>query len=262
MPPGVSEEILQQRRYYERTAGSYDMMHVSDDDEHARALGAFVGLADVFGPVESVLDVGAGTGRAMAILQRRWQEATIMGVEPVAELRKIGHGKGISPTRLVSGDALRLDYPDDAFDYVIETGMLHHVAMPGLAIAEMARVARRGIMISDVNNFAGGSTALQLLKTIVKHAKLWSALIWIQTRGRMYKSDEGDGIFYSFSVFDHLHCFRTKFPAIHFMNTVPCRGGSLTRHAGGVMVFATIPNPRVDLPTKLEQKAERRENAG
>ncbi len=245
MPEDVSAEVLEQRRYYERTAEAYDTMHVRTDDEHARALGAFMGLADVFGPVASVLDVGAGTGRAMAIMQRHWPQAKIMGIEPVAELRTVGHGKGLSPDRLVAGDALRLDYPDGAFDYVIETGVLHHIPRPGLAIAEMARVARLGIMISDVNNFASGSAAVKLVKTVAKHTKLTRALIWVQTRGRMYKIDEGDGVFYNFSVFDHLDCFKSKFPSIHFMNTVQCRSGSLTYDAGGVMVFATsTPGPR------------------
>ncbi|HUB63238.1 MAG TPA: hypothetical protein VL996_02140, partial [Methylocella sp.] len=61
----MSNVIKEQQDYYLRTAEHYDDMHVRQIDEHGKALGAFMGMAEVFGPVESVLDVGAGTGRAV-----------------------------------------------------------------------------------------------------------------------------------------------------------------------------------------------------
>ena len=116
-------------------------MHIRQADEHGKALGAFVGLAEAFGPVGSVLDVGAGTGRAIEKLKARWPKAKIIGIEPADALREVGHKKGIGYDELVAGDALDLEFRDDSFDFVIETGALHHIKTPIDAVKEMARVA-------------------------------------------------------------------------------------------------------------------------
>ena len=49
-----------------------------------------------FYKVSSILDVGAGTGRAMFWLQQRFPKLTIKGIEPVEALRNQGFAKGIS----------------------------------------------------------------------------------------------------------------------------------------------------------------------
>jgi ubiquinone/menaquinone biosynthesis C-methylase UbiE len=179
----MATEIEAQRQYYERTAEHYDAMHVSPTDEHGRALGAFIGLAEAFGPITSVLDVGAGTGRAMSKLKTACPKAKVVGVEPVAALREIGYSKGLSTEELVPGDVLQLSFDDDAFDYVIETGVLHHVYNPTKAVREMVRVARKGVMISDGNNIGQGNSLVRYIKYLIKTAGLFSALVWIQTRG-------------------------------------------------------------------------------
>jgi ubiquinone/menaquinone biosynthesis C-methylase UbiE len=238
MPQEISSEVWKQRNYYERTAEHYDSMHVNPDDEHGRALSSFMGLAEIFGPVDSVLDVGAGTGRAMRKLKDRWPSAKVLGIEPVDALREVGHKNGISPNELVAGDALNLNINDDCFDYVIETGVLHHISKPRIAAKEMARVARKGIMISDINNIGQGNYVARAAKYFIKSAGLWPALVWMQTGGKMYKVSEGDGVFYSFSAYDCVDSVKAKFPIIHYMNTVQCDGISLYRGASHVMIFA------------------------
>jgi ubiquinone/menaquinone biosynthesis C-methylase UbiE len=239
MPIEIPNEVSEQRRYYERTAQHYDSMHVDARDEHGKALNAFMGLAEVFGPVTSVLDVGAGTGRALKKLKDRWPDARVIGVEPVDALREVGHKNGLLPTQLISGDALHLDFADNSFDYVIETGVLHHIAEPGLAVREMARVARKGLMISDTNNIGQGGAASRAIKYLIKSAGLWPAFVWLQTGGKMYKMSEGDGVFYSFSAYDCIDSFQVKFPNIHYMNTMRSAGVNIYRGSPHVMLFAT-----------------------
>jgi ubiquinone/menaquinone biosynthesis C-methylase UbiE len=201
----VSHETKVQHAYYLRTAEHYDAMHLRDSDEHGKALSAFMGLAEVSGPVDSVLDVGAGTGRAIEKLKRRWPRARVMGIEPVAALRVQGYKKGIPENELVAGDALSLAFCDDYFDFVIETGVLHHIKTPIAVVKEMTRVARKGIMISDSNNIGqGGATARAI----------------------------------SFSAFDCVTTTTKKFPVVHYMNTVRTNGFDLHRGAGQVMIFA------------------------
>jgi ubiquinone/menaquinone biosynthesis C-methylase UbiE len=234
----TSFEIQEQRQYYERTAPHYDAMHVNATDEHGRALGAFMGLAEVFGPITSVLDVGAGTGRAMNKLKARWPNAKIIGVEPTDALRKVGYTNGLSTDELIDGDALKLQFADNTFDYVVETGVLHHISHPLLAVKEMARVAKKGIMISDNNNIGHGNSIARATKYLTKSIGLWPALVWMQTGGKMYKTSEGDGVFYSFSAFDCVGSFKYKFPIIHYMNTEQCDGFNLYRGSSHVMIFA------------------------
>lgn len=235
-PP--SSEIQEQRQYYERTASHYDAMHLNPADEHGRALGAFMGLAEAFGPIMSVLDVGAGTGRAIHKLKARWPDAKIVGVEPVAALREAGYRNGVSTSELVPGDALNLHFADNSFDYVVETGVLHHISHPSQAVKEMARVASKGVMLSDNNNIGQGSSVVRAAKYIAKSIGLWPALVWMQTGGKMYKTSEGDGVFYSFSAFDCVGILKSKFPIIHYLNTGRCTGFNLYRGATHVMIFA------------------------
>ncbi len=239
MAAKLSTDTEKQRSYYERTAELYDAMHVNPADEHGRALSAFMALAELAGPVASVLDVGAGTGRALKALKQRWPDAKVIGIEPVDALRMVGHQNGISPDELIAGDALKLDFDSDSFDYVIETGALHHIAKPSIAVKEMTRVARKGIMISDSNNIGQGNSLARAMKFLIKTAGLWPLFIWMQTGGKMYKASDGDGIYYSFSAYDCVDGFRGKFPMIHYMNTTQCSGLNVYRGASHVMIFAT-----------------------
>ena len=225
----MSHEVEAQREYYVKTAKDYDALHVNQVDEHAKALGAFVGLAAMLGPVESVLDVGAGTGRGLQRLKAGWPGARVIGIEPVEALRREGYRKGLSQTELINGDALNLAFEDNAFDYVVETGVLHHIKTPIDAVKEMTRVARKGIMISDSNNIGQGNTASRYFKYIIKSLCLWRAFVWVQTGGKMYKVSDGDGVFYSFSAFDCVESFKCRFPMIHYLNTERCNGFNLYR---------------------------------
>ncbi len=231
-------DTARQRAYYDRTADHYEAMHVRADDEHGQALARFADTARRMGAT-SVLDVGAGTGRALELLGAALPGVKLVGVEPSAALRSVGHAKGISEDALIHGSGEALPFEDGAFDFVIETGMLHHVPEPAKVVAEMLRVARRGVMISDSNKFAQGPKGLRLVKALVDRLGLWKPFIWLQTRGRMAKWSEGDGVFYSYSVLDNFEQVRARFPQIELAATVPMTGSSLRRDAGHLCLIAT-----------------------
>jgi len=237
----MSQDTRVQKNYYARTAQHYDSMHLQPADEHGKALSAFMGLAELMGPIESVLDVGAGTGRGVEKLKTRWPRARVMGVEPVAALREVGYAKGISRQELVDGDALNLPFANDSFDFVIETGVLHHIRTPLAAVTEMVRVAKKGVMISDCNNIGQGRSLAKLVKYGIKSMGLWSAFVFISTRGKMYKWSEGDGLFFSFTAFDCVKPVERKFPEVHYMNTTTVDGYNLYRSAPQLMIYACKP---------------------
>jgi ubiquinone/menaquinone biosynthesis C-methylase UbiE len=191
-----------QRRYYEQTAGEYDRMHVAADDEHASALERIDSALSRIG-ARSVLDVGCGTGRGIGYLLRANPDLEVKGIEPVAALvEQAIESNGIPSTALIIGSGENLPFPDLSFDAVISLGVLHHVPDPSRVVAEMLRVARQAIFISDANRFGHGRSATRLLKLALARAHLWKLAFRIRRLGRNYVVSEGDGIAFSYSVYD------------------------------------------------------------
>jgi SAM-dependent methyltransferase len=205
----MKSEIQLQWEYYTKTAKRYDDMHLQPDGGHDFACALISSLASHY-DFKSVLDVGSGTGRALSYLSTHLKAANLLGIEPVEALREIGHKKGIPKQILISGDAMKLDLPDNSFDLVMELGVLHHVSKPRLVISEMLRVARKAIFISDANRFGQGIVIARYLKYVLWKLGLWGAVNTLKTKGRNYGISEGDGIYYSYSVFDDYDFIGTK----------------------------------------------------
>jgi SAM-dependent methyltransferase len=193
-----------QREYYRRTAAAYDDLHVADHGEHEEALlhvAAYIRAMHA----RSVLDVGAGTGRALSFLRGQLaSDVRLHGIEPVPELIAQARTKGIGPETLSEGDGASLPFADGEFDVVLATGVLHHVAEPARVLADVMRVARRAIFVSDANRFGQGPIVARLMKLGLCRMGLWGAFTLVRTRGRGYMVSEGDGLFYSYSVYDNL----------------------------------------------------------
>lgn len=211
-------EIEIQRGYYAETANKYDSMHLDENDEHFFALSLLVGAIDYLG-IHSILDLGSGTGRAVLYLKKLRPELRVVGIEPVEELREIGYSKGLSKEELMDGDATNLSFSNNEFDLVCEFGVLHHVKKPDLVVAEMLRVSSKAIFISDSNNFGQGSTVARSIKQILNSLRLWKLADLIKTRGKGYSISEGDGLAYSYSVFDNYKQIREQCKSVHLLNT-------------------------------------------
>lgn len=191
-----------QNGYWTETAATYHESHVCIGDEHFRALDHVIAQCHSLG-VKTVLDVGTGTGRGVALLRAADLHTT--GVEPVLELlEEAVSASGLSRTALVRASGLALPFKDQSFDAVCATGVMHHIREPHLAIAEMTRVARRAVFISDSNRFGQGRPTERLLKLALFKTRLWNTFEWVRTGARRYHISEGDGLFYSYSVYDSL----------------------------------------------------------
>ncbi|MBV9818616.1 MAG: methyltransferase domain-containing protein [Solirubrobacterales bacterium] len=111
-----------------------------------RALDELLGAA----APESVLDVGCGEGVLTAQWAQRLAPGRIVGVDLddrklAGEWAQRGEAANLE-FRVMSVDALQFD--DREFDLVAATEVLEHVDDPGRAVAEMARVARRWLLVS------------------------------------------------------------------------------------------------------------------
>jgi SAM-dependent methyltransferase len=224
-----------QRSYYARTAEHYEHLHVRANDEHGIALAWLAGLTDHFG-ARSVLDVGCGTGRALRYLKQRQPQLRVTGIEPSAELRAVGHAAGISKNELVEGDATRLAFADNSFDFVCEFGVLHHIENPRRAISEMLRVARLGIFISDDNHFAAGSAVGRRVKQALNSCGLWKLAYSLRTFGKGYRISEGDGLSYPYSVFTDLDLVRAQCGLVQLASTAG-GGSNLYASAAHIALF-------------------------
>lgn len=98
---------------------------------------------------ESVLDIGCGEG----VLTEQWARA--LGDGPVVgadledpKLRAEWATRTRPNLRFEAMPVETLSFEDDEFDLVAATEVLEHVSDPGLAVAEMARVARRWLLVS------------------------------------------------------------------------------------------------------------------
>ncbi len=197
-------EVEIQCDYYSKKAMEYDEMHIdiNERDEHFFAMTFMLASLDYF-EIKSILDIGSGTGRAIIYIKRRKQDIHIAGIEPVKELRQIGYNKGLNENDLIDGDAKKLQFSDGEFDLVCGFGALHHIKHPELAVSEMLRVAKKAIFISDSNNFGQGSFVVRSIKQLINAVSLWNIADLIKTRGKGYTISEGDGLAYSYSVFNN-----------------------------------------------------------
>ena len=252
-----SAETLQ-ARYYEQSALAYDSVHnASQDHEHNLALQYIEMISNSFG-LQTFLDVGAGTGRGMCFLRDRGKE--VRGIEPVAAMIEKAELNGVPKGLLLQGSGYELPFEDGAFDAVFECGVLHHVADPGRMVAEMIRVARRAIFLSDSNRFGQGGHAARLLKTALYKTRLWRAARFVQTKGKMYTISEGDGVQYSYSVFDSYDQIAARTQQIWLLPTSrdpvePAEAGSIRCSPPHMCCYALSKRYRVSKGSRAEISA-------
>lgn len=98
----------------------------------------------------SVLVVCCGSGMDAEYAARAGAEVVALDISAgcLKRARTRAERFGLSYS-LVRGDAENLPFQDGSFDYAFVHDGLHHLQEPHRAIAEMARIARRGIMVTE-----------------------------------------------------------------------------------------------------------------
>ena len=106
------------------------------------------------------------------------------------------------PYAIIQGSGDALAFADKSFDAVGEFATLQHVSDPAAVVSEMLRVTKKAIFLSDCNRFGQGHLLLRLLKLGLCKARLWGASNYLRTSSKGYRITEGDGVAYSYSVYD------------------------------------------------------------
>ena len=104
-----------------------------------------------------ILDAGCGFGGTLLNLSKNFPEAEGVGIDmsdPLLELaQQTAEAQGVEE-RVVfeKADVQEIPYPDDSFDVVISTNVVHHVADPLAMLKELERVlAPEGMLyIADI----------------------------------------------------------------------------------------------------------------
>lgn len=218
--------VLIQRQYYADTAAEYDLMHAQEGDGDPGIL-RWVRTLLRMTEAHSVLDVGAGTGRGVRHLMDNMPGLLVRGIEPVpARIAQAVNTKGIPDGVIVQGVGESMPFEDSSFDVVYACAMLHHVPHPDAVIREMLRVARKAVIIADGNRFGQGSWPMRLLKFALYKGRLWGIADYLKTGGKGYVLNEGDGVQYSYSIYDSFDLITEWADHLVVIPSAPCKATS------------------------------------
>lgn len=96
---------------------------------------------------ETMLDAGCGEGFVADILQTALPNTRITGFDVLEDSVKLARHRNPRGTFAV-GDIYAIDQPDNAFDLVYCFEVLEHLHEPNKALAELARVASKYVVLS------------------------------------------------------------------------------------------------------------------
>ena len=98
---------------------------------------------------ESILDVGCGEGILTAAWAERLGDGRVVGIDLEDPKLLAEWAERTRPNlEFRAEEATSLSFDDDEFDMATAIEVLEHVPAPGATVAEMARVARRWLLVS------------------------------------------------------------------------------------------------------------------
>lgn len=147
----VSSENQRLREYYEREGRRGDQQAGFRKGIHHQVLSEIIHAALYSCTPHTVLDIGCAEG--MYAISAARADAVAVGID-ISETklqRAVSYAAEFEVTDkafFLSADGHHLPFGDDSFDMVICSQVLEHLSDPELAMRELARVAKRWVIIS------------------------------------------------------------------------------------------------------------------
>ncbi|MCX5497170.1 metalloregulator ArsR/SmtB family transcription factor [Kaistia dalseonensis] len=136
------EHAAQASRYFAANAADWDTtrsLHVPDAAVEAEMLKIIGGR-----PVDSLLDIGTGTGRLLELFAPLYRRG--VGIDASTAMLAVARANldkaGIAHAQIRHSDIMKLPMARDSFDVVTIHQVLHYLDDPAQALAEAARVLR------------------------------------------------------------------------------------------------------------------------
>ena len=102
----------------------------------------------------TLLDTACGTGELLLTLQDKVHpKSRLCGIDITERMLEIAEKKLPKTTTVEKQDVHDLKFKNNSFDYVISTEAFHHYANQKKALGEMCRVARKEVIVVDVEFF-------------------------------------------------------------------------------------------------------------
>jgi ubiquinone/menaquinone biosynthesis C-methylase UbiE len=131
---------MNHRQFFDQAAVDWDAQEVKET--YIRLQGIVAGLG--IEPGGTVLDVGTGTGVLVPLLLKATDgKGQIVALDFSDEMLRRAKAKGY-PVFYVQGDAQRLPFPAETFDWVICNAVFPHFSDKRRALSETSRVLRKG----------------------------------------------------------------------------------------------------------------------
>lgn len=103
----------------------------------------FDATLDALQPLTGLQLLDAGCGAGLALQKAADRDAIVTGLDATAELLDIARER-VPAANVRTGDIDDLPYPDESFDVVTAFNSIQYAPDPAVAVAELARVCRRG----------------------------------------------------------------------------------------------------------------------
>ncbi len=165
---------IRTRRIYDVWSHFYDAVYALPVCRRQRHAVARMGIQ----PGDVILDIGVGTGLAL----ESWPaHARVVGIDisegMLRHAKRRAREAQLEAVHLTLANALRLPFPDNAFDHILLCHVVAVVSDPVQLMREVQRVGKPGCRVVIINHFQSGNRLMARLETWLR--PVFSRLGWV-----------------------------------------------------------------------------------